>query len=350
MIIRKNIALENGHLTKLDGLIKKNDGNLSAAIRDAIEISDTAIRHFGSFEKAMSNLTLENKDLSPQKSILKNGKNVLISSPIFQWALKWTKGIPLDKEIIDEFLDPLKIRTISELDKYINDISIDSGWNCEVSIFSMDDVNPSTATVSISGNNELYRDFVSQLVVMFLAYNKGLDIETVHRRATSTRIDLKERAHGTLPNAAAKYFGYSRNAINEYLSKPDFWKHLFEIFSSVNYNMVSLHKNHYENLLAGNAIFDAGIFESLSKQHISSINHQDFLKLLKSSHESLLIVDKIEILEHGVNVYHSYKNEKAIQKLQNYYLSLLKANGHEYESKYSTSLIILNHTCCKNKP
>ncbi|MCE8422539.1 MAG: hypothetical protein J5U16_01235, partial [Candidatus Methanoperedens sp.] len=151
----------------------------------------------------------------------------------------------------------------------------------------------------------------------------------------------------TMPDAAIKYFGYSRNVIDEYMSKQDFWKNLVEIYSSVNYNMVSLHKDQYENLLASNGSFDAGIFESISKQHVSTIRHQDFLKLLKSTHESLLIVDKIEIFDHSINVYHSYKNEKAIQRLQDYYVSLLRANGHEYESKYSTSLIVLNHICCK---
>jgi len=112
--------------------------------------------------------------------------------------------------------------------------------------------------------------------------------------------------------------------------------------------MVSLYKNNYEELLAHNRPTDAGIFESISKKHISSIPHQDFLKLLKKTEESLLIVDKIEILENSINIYHDYKNEKGIQNIRDYYISLLKANGHEYEARYSTSLIVLNHICCKS--
>jgi hypothetical protein len=41
-------------------------------------------------------------------------------------------------------LDPLKIKTISELDKHINAISHESGWNCEASIFCMDNMDPET--------------------------------------------------------------------------------------------------------------------------------------------------------------------------------------------------------------
>lgn len=347
MVVRKNISLENTHLKKLEPLTKKNGGNLSAAIREAIDITDAALHRYGTVEKAIPGIATEKKELSAREKSVETGKNVLLSSPIFLWMLKWTRGIPLDKEILDELLDPLKINTVSELDKQINAISLESGWNCGVSIFCMDDINPSTATVSVAGNNEFYRDFLAQLVTMFLVYNKGLDIDVVHRRATTVRIDFKkiDEEH---PLAAKKHFGYLKDAIDEFVSKKDFWKNLIEIYSSVNYNMVSLYKGYYEEILAGNTPLDAGIFESISKKHISSIPHPDFLKLLKKTHESLLIIDKIDIFDNGLNIYHNYKNERAVQKIRDYYLSLLKANGHEYEAKYSTCLIVLNHVCCRD--
>ncbi len=349
MVVRKNISLESTHIRKLETLTKRHEGNLSAAIRDAVDISEAALQRYGTIENAISNISSEKKELTSRERSIETGKNVLVSSPIFSWALKWTKGIPLDKEIIDELLDPLKIKTISELDKHINEISRESGWNCEVSIFCMDDINPQTATVAIVGDNEYYREFLAQLVVMFLAYNKGLDIDVVHRRATAVRIDLKERNEGTQPEAAVRYFGELKIPIGEFMSKKDFWRDLVGIYSSVNYNMVSLHKDHYEDILTCNTPLDAVIFESISRKHISSIPHTDFLKLLKKTHESLLIVDKIEIIDNGINVYHNYKNEKAAQKIRDYYISLLRTNGHEYEAKYSTSLIVLNHVCCKNE-
>jgi len=347
MVVRKNISLEQTHLKKLDSLIKKHNGNLSAAIRDAIDITEASLRRYGSFEDAISRIISDKKDLTGREESIESGRNVLISRPVLLWMLKWTKGIPLENEIFEEVLDPLKINTISELDKKINEISRESGWNCQVSLFCMDDINPSTATVTIAGDNEAYRDFLAQLVVMFLANNKGLDIDVVHKRATTLRIDLKYREKGSRPVAAIKYFGYLIDAMNEFRSREEFWKNLMEMYSSVNYNMVSIYKGNYEEMLAGNSIMDAVIFESISKKHIASIPHPDFLKLLKKAEESLLIVDKIEIRENGLNIYHNYKNENAIRKIRDYYISLLRANGHEYEAKYSTSLIVLNHLCCK---
>lgn len=348
MIVRKNISLEHSHLKKIESLTEKHGGNLSAAIRDAIDITEAALSRYGNIKEAIAGIASERKDLTAREKSIESGKNVLVGSPVFLWMLKWTKGIPLDREILDELLDPLKIKTISELDKHINLISRESGWNCEVSIFCMDDINPSTATVTITGDNELYRDFLAHLVVLFLVYNKCLDIDVVHRRATALRIDLKTTASGTQAAGAKKHFGYLKEAMGEFRSKEEFWKNLVEIYTSVNYNMVSLYKDHYEDLLAYSTPFDAGVFESISKKHITSIPHPDFLKLLKKTHESLRIIDKIDIFDNGVNVYHSYKNEKAIQQIRDYYLLLLRANGHEYEAKYSTSLIVLSHVCCRN--
>jgi hypothetical protein len=347
MVVRKNISLEQTHLKKLDSLIQKHKGNLSAAIRDAIDITEASLKRYGSVDDAIIGINSDKKELNGIEGSINSGINVLLSRPIFLWMLKWVRGIPFENEKFEDVLDPLKINTISELDKRINDISRESGWNCQASIFCMDDINPASATVSITSDNELYREFVAQLVVMFLANYKSLDIDVIHKRATSIRIDLKIREKGTQPVEAIKYFGYLKDIMNELRSREEFWKNLMEIYSSVNYNMVSVYKGNYEDMLASNLPVDAGIFESISKKHIANIPHQDFLELLKKTEESLLVVDKIEIMNNGINIYHNYKNEIAIKKIRDHYISLLKANGHEYEAKYSTSLIVLNHVCCK---
>lgn len=349
MVVRKNISLEQTHLKKLDSLIIKHKGNLSAAIRDAIDVTEASLKRYGSVEDAIIGINSEKKELTGIEESIKSGINVLMSRPIFLWMLKWVRGIPFENERFEDVLDPLKIKTVSELDRRINDISSESGWNCQASIYCVDDVNPSSATVSITSDNELYREFVAQLVVMFLANYKGLDIDVVHKRATSIRIDMKLIEKGAQPIFAIRQFGYLKDIMNELRAKEEFWKNLMDIYTNVNYNMVSIYKGNYEALLSGNLPVDAGIFESLSKKHIANIPHQEFLKLLKKTEESLLVVDKIEIMNDGINIYHNYKNEIAIKKIRDHYISLLQANGHEYEAKYSTSLMVLNHICCKKK-
>lgn len=347
MVVRKNISLEQVHLKKLDLLTEKHEGNLSAAIRDAIDITEAALVRYGTVEEAIVGIKKEKTELTSREKSIESGKNVLVAIPLFQWLLRWTKGIPLNIEIINELLDPLKINTISALDKEINTICRESGMGCEVSIFSMDDINPQNVTVTITGENELYRALLSQMVVLFLSQNKGLDIDVVHKRSTGVRLDLKKMEPGAQAIGIKKHFGYLKETVDEFKTKEQFWRNMIEIFRSVDYNMVSLYKDHYEDLLTCNTPFDPGMFESISKKHIKSIPHAEFLLLVKKVHESLQLVDKIEIVNNDINIYHKYKNENAMQKIREYYLALLKANGHEYEAKCSTSLIVLNHICCK---
>ena len=346
MVIRKNISLEDEDISKLDKLVEMNGGNTSAAIRDAIEISDAALQRYGSVKSALSEISSSKKEITSREHSIETGENVLLSSPIFKWMLKGTKGRLLDKAILNELFDPLKIKTTSELDALVNVLINESGWNCNVSIYCKDNLNPKTATVEIKGDHESYRDFVAQLVVMFLVRNKNLDIDTVHRRATSIRIDLKSRAEGTEPESANKHFGNLADILEECILKESFWKDLIRIYHSVNYHMVFIYKDHYEALLACNTTPDTGMFESISKKHIKSIPHPEFLNLLKNSHEAMRIIEKIEISNNGLTVYHDYNNEKAIKKLMDYYVLTLKANGHEYKAEYSTSLITLKHVCC----
>ena len=54
MVIRKNISLESSHIKKIESLTTKHNGNLSAAIRDAIDLTDVSLRRYGSVEEAIS--------------------------------------------------------------------------------------------------------------------------------------------------------------------------------------------------------------------------------------------------------------------------------------------------------
>ncbi|RZN39398.1 MAG: hypothetical protein EF813_04115 [Methanosarcinales archaeon] len=52
MVLRKHIALEDEHLRKIEPLLEKHKGNLSAAIRDAIDLTDVALQYYGSVKDA----------------------------------------------------------------------------------------------------------------------------------------------------------------------------------------------------------------------------------------------------------------------------------------------------------
>ncbi len=86
MIIRKNITLENDHIKKLEPFLKKNEGNLSAAIRDSIDMADFVLQQYGTFEKAKSSITTETKKLTEREQSIESGKKCPYCQP----------GIPVD--------------------------------------------------------------------------------------------------------------------------------------------------------------------------------------------------------------------------------------------------------------
>ncbi|PKN05916.1 MAG: hypothetical protein CVU72_07145, partial [Deltaproteobacteria bacterium HGW-Deltaproteobacteria-7] len=104
MVIRKNISLEEEYINKLEKLVEINGGNLSAAIRDAIVISDAALRRYGSVDSSISGISSSEKEITSREHSIETGENVLLSSPIFAWMLKGTKGMLLDKELLNELL------------------------------------------------------------------------------------------------------------------------------------------------------------------------------------------------------------------------------------------------------
>ena len=49
-MIRKNISLKKDDLKKIEPIVDKHEGNLSAAIREVINFADYAINKFGDLE------------------------------------------------------------------------------------------------------------------------------------------------------------------------------------------------------------------------------------------------------------------------------------------------------------
>ncbi|MDF1557134.1 MAG: hypothetical protein P1P80_02985 [ANME-2 cluster archaeon] len=342
MVLRKNIALEKHHLTMLEPLLEKNDDNFSAAVRDAIEFANKALTQFETLEEATKHLGNKQLELSPLEKTIKSGNNVVVSYPTLLWFLKYTRGILIDREILDEILDPLHINGISDLDQKINTICQDFGWQVKVSLFSMDYLNPKSVTLMVKEGTESLREFVSLIIAQFFARNMNLDVEIIHKRATSVRIDFKRNEPGARFEGLEKYFGYDHEVLNEFLKKPTFWRTLVTIHMATNYNIISMCRDNFENVLGNKPIQNVNTIESFVMKHISDIPYQEFIETIKLLHENMGIVEKIEYSgTDSIKIYHDYKDEDAIGPLTDFYIYILEANGQHFTAKYSTSLIIL---------
>jgi len=349
MLIRKNISLDGVYLKKLQPLMDKNGGNLSAAIRDAINLTAVALETHDTLEKSIEVLGNHTLSSSKRDKLIEHGDNIIISQLSLQWLLENSRGRIVCEELISELINPFAVRTMEELDEYLNNLSQDFGWNIDILVFSPDPIEPETATVVFSNGDPHLRDFFAEQVALFLVQWKHLDIDSIYRRSRSLRIDFKSISTelDEIPPGIMKHFGYLDDMYRGIKDKPEFWSELVDIHKTATCKMVTVPQCQFDVFVAGETPDSVMIFESLSKRYIKDIPFHEFLVLFKKVHSVLQFVNNIEIqLEPGqetVKIQHDYRNEKTISKLIQYFSRALEANGHTFDVTHSGSLIIFKH-------
>ena len=119
-MLRKNVSISDTHLKMLDPLLKKHQGNLSAAMRDIIDFTGFVTENMGSLETA--------KDLFREKNhAMEETRNriygITIPLTMFRWLLVNKKGnLPPINEAIQLFSNQsINSYDISTLNKVINE-------------------------------------------------------------------------------------------------------------------------------------------------------------------------------------------------------------------------------------
>ena len=355
MLIRKNISLDEKYLKKLQPLMDANDGNLSAAIRDTIELTDAALQNHGTIEESID--ALNTPVVSPTRfdDLLENGEHLIINRMALKWLIKNSSGCLVDEELVDELINPFSIQTMMELDTYLNNLSQEFGWEIEVSIFCMDAIDPDTATITFSNGDPYLRDFFAEHIALFLAKWKQLDIDDLYRRSKSIRIDFKKSTvvPDEVPPGIKEHFGRLDLIYSELHEKEAFWSGLVNAYKVTGYNMVAIPKNQFESIAAGNVPDGVPIFETVTNHPIADIPLSELLVLFKRFYSVSQIVNNIEIqLESGnesVKIQHDYRDEKTIMKLIQYFSNIFEANGHKFDVTHSSSLIIFKRQALEFK-
>lgn len=355
MLIRKNISLDEKYLKKLQPLLDANDGNLSAAIRDTIELTDAALQKHETIEESIDVLSTLVAPPTRFDELIENGEHLIINRTALKWLLKNSRGCLVDEELVDELINPFSVQTMMELDAYLNNLSQEFGWGIEVSIFCVDTLDPDSATIVFSKGDPYLRDFFAEHVSLFIAKWKQLDIDGLYRRSKSVRIDFKKTTllSGEVPPGIKKHFGHLDDIYREFSEKEAFWGGLVNAYKVTGYNMVAIPKNQFESIAAGNVPDGVDMFETVTSHPIADIPLSELLVLFKRFFSVSQIVNNIEIhLEPGnefVKIQHDYRDEKTIMKLIQYFSNIFEANGHKFDATHSSSLIIFKRQVSGSK-
>jgi hypothetical protein len=168
-MLRKNVSISDAHLRLLDPLLKKHQGNLSAAMRDIIDFTGFVTENMGSLEKA--------KDLLKEKNRIKEQTfhriyGITIPLTMFQWLLTDRKTcLPSLNNATQLFHrnDDINIYDMNSLNKLINEELSFLNWPVKVT-FSREDKN---IGIQITGMDQEINKFCAILVAMFFAKNRN---------------------------------------------------------------------------------------------------------------------------------------------------------------------------------
>lgn len=341
MTVRRNISIEPDHLKLLEPLVEQHGGNLSATMRDIIEFADFMIQRYGSLGGARY-ACLDEKYRSPRELLIEDGFCAMIDYPMFEWFLKRTKGILVDPEILDDIIDPLIINRISELVEHLNRKWKEYGWQTTIIMEYDNDTAPKTAISVITGRSVFLNEFLSGMVGLFLARQKHLGIIGVDRRTRSIRMDLQRRdSMDTAQSDLVRNFGNLHRTADEIQAKPDLWQTLIDLHVESGYNMVTIHRHEFEDLLANRIPLDTTVFERSVREQDTLTERHDFLRHLKHLYETMCIIKHIEINGSKIVIDHDYRDPDSINVIKEMLIRLLAANGYTYTADELGRLIVL---------
>ena len=330
MSIRKNISLEKNHLEKLDPLITKNKGNFSAAIREIIDLIDTMLNNPDDVSKVIDGLKTDYN----------------FTENIMYWLIKQTRGKLIEQEVLDNIIDPTKIVLLSDLEKYLDEMTNGGNWQTSIKIEEYDNnVIPTSVNVILTGHSVYKMEFLAGIISSFLVTHKKQEIVSLKREANKLIVAFKQQKNTNIARQSlVSQFGYMEDVVREISKNHEFWKCIANLYRQTNYNMVLIPKKYYNELLTGKEVpgcLTAPI-EAIHRIPIKDIPLDKLIRTMKSVYEHMGIVERIDMDENTLNIYHGYTDPRAIEAIEKLLLGVLETHGTKYESCCSENLIVLS--------
>lgn len=317
-MISRHISIEEEYIKKIQPYLEKHNGNIGAAIKEVIDQAGK----YNPYSTSIIDISLLN------------------------WMLEETKDILISDNVLDELIDPELINSIERLEKYINDRFNNLGWNIKIMLKPDKDILPSNILIEIRGTPQKIR-FISRIISQYLIKNSfkksPVAIKSVVNHGEYIKIDMSRSDEKESMLSLSNFYGEMDDILKIIKTKPPFWKELIKEHHLTNYNMITVHKNYFEDLLAGNIPLGEIMIEILAKRPVQDIPLKEILLLIKHVYETARVADKVYIDGDTIILYHNYRTKDAVDKLKKILIMLLDANGHLYDAKSSANVIILRH-------
>lgn len=348
-MIRKNVSLDEAHLLKLQPLLDKHGGNLSAAIREIIDLVSPGPESNGTPDEIAENLRQKESFSETREQFIQSGECVMMSQQTMKWLVKSSAGKLMDEDVVHELLNPYLLTTVTELKEFLNRGSKSMGWKIEVSCSFKEEVEPESFTMDFIGGDRDFRELIVEVVCIFLARWMNFDVEAVHRKSNSMTIYLRSFVrHGLQEKApgVSKHFGSKDVLYREIERKPDFWVTLADLYTKFNYQRVNLDKDFFEALVAGKLPDITKYFEIKAGRSLREIPLSELLPLFKYLVVASQLVSDVEIYSEKrkeyIKIRHDYSDESVVLKLIQMFSNLFESGLHKFSVSFVSKLIIFD--------
>lgn len=326
MNLRKSISLDDEYLKKIEPLIQKHKGNLSAVIREIIDLADYAYKDPDYVNKLISGM---------------KNKQSLTSSTL-AWALKVLSGRRPEREFVNNILGN-DIYSLSFLEKRLNELLGEIYWDSSIKITSDNDRAPQNASFIITGKNQDINRFIGAFVAVFVSEKYDLGISSTRTENNSFEIYMVKGAREWAQKSINDHFGYMEPAFSEFSRRPDFWNMVLTLYSKMNYDIVVIPKQLFEEILGGKSSYKmTTVIEKFYGSPINQMPVEDLLKKIKDVYLCTGLIENADIDKESLILYHSFTEPESIKKLAHMFVELLRLSGHAYSSVTSRNLIVLN--------
>lgn len=319
MNITRHISLEDVYVEKLKPYVEKHEGNFGAAIRDMINQA-------GKYDTRINSLAIDHSMLN--------------------WILKENDQKLVPSDVLNEFIDPMMMNSMDKLEDNLNRRFRELKWGVNITLKYDNDILPGEILMEISGDHKKIQ-FISSILAQYLVKNSlrhnPLKVSSVINIDQGIKVELSGSNKKNALESLETYFGKTDGMIRTVKSSPAFWKAIVNRHVLSNYNMVTVHRNYFEDLLDGKTPEWEVTIENLARKPIREIPLKDMLLIMKEVFETSRIVDRVEIDRDTMILFHSYRYKEAIEKLRKSCHALLEANGHMYDARATASIVILTH-------
>ncbi|MDO8726988.1 MAG: hypothetical protein Q7J35_13040 [Candidatus Methanoperedens sp.] len=319
MNITRHISLDDDHIEKMKQYIDKQNGNFGAALREMINLAE-------------------------KYSYRSNSSAIDIS--LLNWILSEIDGILIPDEILDETINPTLINSMGELEEYLKRRFSELEWGTDIVLKYDRDSFPSDVLVEIKGHSQRIK-FVACIICQYLVKNSliqaPLEIKKVTGSNECVKVELLRSSIKDAKKSLCTFFGERDEVMKTIKSRPAFWKALIDRHLISNYNMVTVHRNYFEDILSDRVPLGEIMIENLAKKPVRDIPLPEMLYLIKEVYETSRIADRVEIDKDTIALFHNFRTKEAIEKLKNSLVLLLESSGHLYDAATVANMIVLRH-------